>query len=451
MPATHPERLTALFLTSPTFETERLFKSENASLTVNGKSFSGIVEIKHRWESNISQIEFLSKFSDGDLSFTEATITAPETRFPIKFFINSHSDDFVRGSISSPVCIGTEHKLNRVTFHLASYPDVITDKVFDDILMEYGKEIKTSWSRVSLEHGEWSIDIEPYGHIHTIRTRDFRPPYPALSGVGQIRKRDGSQFNPKHVLRVLERLRIFLSFAFADWKTPLFIVGSNSHAVRSVLRITPYDSGTKWFHSGWLDIRHGQHLTQAYPGFCDLWEKKEWQFPVRQAIKWLIDATNSTSNVEGAIAVCQIPMEMFAWNLFVGDKALVSEDNFDKLNAAERFHLLLDRCGIPVAIPAELTALTAISTQGKKTYTGPQMLTQLRNSIIHPKESNRKTITGWVTNTKVSRQDVFREALNLFTWYTTLVLLWLMDYRGEYANRLPLFAPHRLERVPWAK
>ena len=41
--------------------------------------------------------------------------------------------------------------------------------------------------------------------------------------------------------------------------------------------------------------------------------------------------------------------------------------------------------------------------------------------------------------------------MNLFTWYTTLVLLWLMDYQGEYANRLPLFGPQSIDKVPWAK
>jgi hypothetical protein len=395
---------------------------------------------------------FSSKeFSDGDLSFTEAKVTAPETRFPITFIVNSYRDDFARGSIVSPICVGTEHKIDRVTFHFPNYPDVITPESFYYLLIEHDKRINTSWSRVLLEDDEWSISIEPYAHIHTLLRSIFRPPYTVLSGVGQIRKRDGSEFKPKHVLRLLESLRIFLSFAFADWKTPLFVVGSNSHTLRSVMRFSRYESGPHWFSTGWLDEGHGQHLTEAYPGFCKLWGKKEWQFPVTQAITWLVEAATTRGSIEGAIAFCQIPLEMFAWIAFVGDKPLVSENKFEDLPAADRLHLLLDRCGIPITIPADLTALTAVSKVTKERLTGPQLATRIRNSIVHPKESNRKAITGWVTNAKVSRQEVLQEVLNLFTWYTTLVLLRFMDYRGEYANRLPLFAPHRLEKVPWAE
>ena len=109
-----PERLNPVFMTHPEFLTEGLFKSENATLEINGKKFKGVVEIKHYWESNVSQIEFRrmgksgpEPFSEGDLSFTQAKITAPETRFPMAFSINSYGDNFARGAIYIPVCIGT--------------------------------------------------------------------------------------------------------------------------------------------------------------------------------------------------------------------------------------------------------------------------------------------------------------------------------------------------------
>ena len=286
------------------------------------------------------------------------------------------------------------HKLDRVTFHLPNYPDVLTHQEFYYPLIEHEKLLAISWSRVLLEHGDWSISIEPYSYIHTIRTSLFRPPYTALTDVGVIRKRDGSEFKAKHVLALLESLRIFLSFAFADWKTPLFVVGSNSHTIRSVTRILPYDAGPHWFSNGWLDEGHGQHLTEAYPGFCNLWAKEEWRFPVTQAIKWLIDANNSSRNIEGAIAFCQIPLEMFAWNMFVGQTSLVTEKSFDGLAAAEKFHLLLDRCGVPITIPSELPALAATATAAGGKLTGPQIAVLMRNSIIHPKKQNRKTLMG---------------------------------------------------------
>jgi hypothetical protein len=191
-------------------------------------------------------------------------------------------------------------------------------------------------------------------------------------------------------------------------------------------------------------------LTQAYPGFCKLWEKSNWRFPVTQAITWLIEAATTSGSTEGAITFCQIPLEMLAWIVFVDEQPLVDAKLFDGLHAADKFHLLLDRCGIPIGIPSELKSLTAIADEASKKYTGPKIITYIRNSIVHPKESNRKELAGLVTKAKVARQQAYREALQLFTWYTTLVLLRLMEYRGEYANRLALNAPEQLEKVPWA-
>jgi hypothetical protein len=132
---------------------------------------------------------------------------------------------------------------------------------------------------------------------------------------------------------------------------------------------------------------------------------------------------------------------MLAWIIFVDEQPLVDAKLFDSLHASDKFHLLLDRCGIPIRIPSELKSLTAIADESNKKFTGPKIITYIRKSIVHPKESSRKELAGLVTKAKVTRHRVYREALQLFTWYTTLVFLRLMEYRGEYANRLAPNAP----------
>ena len=51
----------------------------------------------------------------------------------------------------------------------------------------------------------------------------------------------------------------------------------------------------------------------------------------------------------------------------------------------------------------------------------------------------------------VKGEELLRETHNLLRWYITLVLLRLMDYSGEYANRLAAHGSPSLERVPWTK
>jgi hypothetical protein len=386
-----------------------------------------------------------------DITFAKAALTADETKFPIRFDVNSYGEGSIAGSIVEPICIGTNHRLDRVTFHLPNFPNVTTDELFHDIIVEHGKETHISWSQVLLEYGGWLITLQPYGHVHMLIKSALFGQYPVLSGVGEIRKIESGNFKPKHVLPVLESLRVFLSFAFAAWKTPAFVVGSNSVATRSVQRFSAYESSVHWFSQGWLDERHGQHLTQAYPGFCRLWDKERWRLPVNQAVTWLIEASTTSGSIQGAIAFSQIPLEMLAWLVFVDENAILDSNEFENLSAGNKLQLLLHECGIPLGVPPMLETLAkiAINDEGKQ-KSGPRIATEIRNTIIHPHKKNRDKFNGWITQHKVEGNDLLRETQHLFIWYITLVLLRLMEYDGEYANRLMPQRPNTIEKVPWA-
>jgi hypothetical protein len=453
-----PERITALFLVPPDLGIEQLFESSSATLAHGGKTHEGTVTIKHYWDANISRIDFRSDtILMNDITFKKATLTSKDTKFPITFDVAGGSDGNIMGTITDPICIGTNYKLNRVTFHVPNYPDVATEECFYDVLDEGGKPYPISWSQVLLEYGLWRVAIQPYGHIHRLVQNSLIGQHVELSGVGEIRKIDGADFKPKQVLPVLESIRIFLSFAFAAWKPPLFVVGSNSKAVRSVQRFSRFETNTHWFSEGWLDEQHGESLSEAYPGFCRLWNQEHWQSPVRQAITWLIEASRTSGSTEGAIAFSQIPLEMLAWKVISEEDAILDEGEFEKLSAGNKLQLLLHECGIPLAVPSALeTLVKAASEEGgskkgaSKPKSGPKIVTEIRNSIIHPNKKNREKLDQWRKLDDSNGEELLRETHSLFRWYITLVLLRLMDYQGTYANRLSYYGPASIEKVPWA-
>ena len=142
--------------------------------------------------------------------------------------------------------------------------------------------------------------------------------------------------------------------------------------------------------------------------------------------------------------------------VFAEDSAILEDSEFEKLSAASKIQMLLARCGIPLEVPAELPALSAVAAQMQKKgnhtklVTGAQLITKVRNSIVHPHRKNRSLLADWKRDYSVGGRDVSWETLLLFRWYVTLVLLQLTGYAGEYANRL---SPRRLgevEPVPWA-
>jgi hypothetical protein len=91
-----------------------------------------------------------------------------------------------------------------------------------------------------------------------------------------------------------------------------------------------------------------------------------------------------------------------------------------------------------------------IQKKSGKAPTGPQLVTKVRNTIIHPNDKNRKVLVEWETNYKVSASDIRWETYRLFKWYITLVLLSMIGYSGKYANRLTHRKIGQVEPVPWA-
>jgi len=210
-----------------------------------------------------------------------------------------------------------------------------------------------------------------------------------------------------------------------------------------------YDVAPNSYLRGWVDERHGQLLSEAFPGFFHLWQKDEWKEPLELAVTWLIEASRQSGGTDGAIAFSQIPLEMLAWLVFVDHRTIIEADEFDKLTAASKIQMLFAHCGIPFDVPQGLSALATLAKKTSHT-TGPQLVTKVRNTIIHPHEKNRSSIAVWEKAHGVKNNDVRWETQQLFRWYITLVLLSLIGYKGKYANRL---TPHKLgevQPVPWA-
>lgn len=139
---------------------------------------------------------------------------------------------------------------------------------------------------------------------------------------------------------------------------------------------------------------------------------------------------------------------MLSWLVFVDDSKILEEGEFGKLNAANQIQLLLAHCGIPSEIPSQLKSLSKLSNHLKPT-TGPKLITQIRNAIIHPNESNRLAMCKWRKQFGIELDKLYWETNQLLKWYITLILLNRMGYSGKYVNRLIPFPIARYDDVPW--
>ncbi len=430
-----------------------LLESEEAELTQNGKTFKGTLRVVQQWSPMIAFVDFEKKGIKGEIKHGDASVSSSSIKTDIR--VANILSDSIRGIWSGSIEVGSDHKLDRVTFHLPNYPDLFGGKKHSDELVIASVLTSTSWSEVILEVDDWKIEIQPHKNIFFQRHDYRKNELLALSGIGQVSKSDGSEFSKEDVKPILYALRFFLSFSFAEWSPPLLVVGSNSHTDKSWKMWSNFGVTCQWSSNGWIDDLHGKFLGEAFPKFYKLYSKEEWKIPIEQTITWLIEASNNTGNPAGPVAFGQIPLEMLAWMVFVDDQEIIGSDEFKRLSAASKLKMLFNRCGIPFEIPAGLAALNSLVTseakETNKISNGPDAVTKVRNCIIHPNKKNRQTLSDWASQCSVRETEILWETQQLFKWYNTLVLLSMIGYSGKYANRLTSHKFGDVEPVPWAK
>ena len=353
-------------------------------------------------------------------------------------------DNHIAGHIKNDIDIGTDHDLQYVTFHIPNYPDLYGGQSYHD-------KIDTQtvrWSEVVLEAEGFRIALQPIRDYLGLSQVARSSENIAITGVGQISRIDGKPFKKEKIKPLLNGIRIFLSFSFTNWTAPILVVGSNEVTPKSCEIWQNHSVDADSYLNGWLSSNRGHYLSTAFPGFMKLWANENWREPLELAVHWLIETSRRSGGIEAAIAVGQIPLEMLSCLVFVDDGKILESGEFGKLNAANQIQLLLAHCGIPSEPPSQLKSLSKLSKHLKPT-TGPKLITNVRNAIIHPNESNRLAMSKWKNQFSIELEKLYWETNQLLKWYITLILLNRMGYSGQYVNRLIPFPIARYEDVPW--
>jgi hypothetical protein len=447
---TPPERIKPLYESPESDQEISLIEVDEVTLRQGVNEAVGRLKVTQAWSPMRLIWEFvgnkLDRFDFGEIELLSKSFTISGQLF-------SRSKRRLHGYIEGKIEIGSDHELDRVIFHLSDYPDFMGCDDFCDEITNGAKKTSIRWAQVVIEAGVWRVTLHPYQDIHAIKENGRQTQKVALCGVGEIRRVDGTEFKKDEVSPLLQALRIFLSFSFANWSPPLLVVGFSKSNEAKMHEFLNYDLSPKPYLQGWLDEHHGRFLADAFPHFMNVWAKSTWQEPLELAVTWLIEASRQAGGTEGAIAFAQIPLEMLSWLVFVDDSKNFAPKQFENLSAAKKLEMLLTHCGIPIEIPAELTALNLIATALQKSgeiTSGPQLVTKVRNTIIHPNDKNRRILSKWAVSYSVKIIDIRWETLRLFKWYITLVLLRLTGYSGDYANRIKVRTVGEVEAVPWA-
>lgn len=320
--------------------------------------------------------------------------------------------------------------INYAIFHLLNFYDFHSD----------GIQLKSQWKsgRVVLQDEQWEITIDATDSTTSnVKSLKNSGGY-AITHVGKVARRDGSDYSSDDLERLLHDLMNFLSFARGFRATPILVTGYNQSDIETwtewgIRETYSWKRVMSWF----APLHTRDMLPEAFCGYMNRIKEPNWYEAVKHAIYWYVQS-NTLTAIDGALILAQTALESLSWNYLVTDQECLDEQAFGKINAANKIRLLLTFCNIPLNLPSSCKELTKIA-KGRNLLDGPQSITFVRNNVVHPSKGS------------IVPRDAYWEALNLALGYIELVLLRLFEYQGKYSNRLDHKWADEVADVPWAK
>ena len=319
--------------------------------------------------------------------------------------------------------------LSKVDFHLLNFSDYIGTKI-------HHSENSVAAGRLSLETKEWiiTIDSTPYTKRNLKHLKN-NGGY-GITHVGSLKKKNNELFSSKEVPEIIKNLLYFLSFAQGMWVNPVLLSGKNQHNKEiwkglSIHHSKPWKRPITWYD----DLHANEILPILFKNYAEKLQDPIWNSTIQNTIYWYIQTT--IPNVDSGVILGQTALELLAWTYLVIDKKILSKSKFQANNTSANLRLLLKDCNIPLEIPTHAEQLRNIISPGQDSV---DLIVKIRNSLVHPEKG--KTFTG----------AQYYQILNLQKWYIELVLLRIMDYCGNYFNRLnEELWQGNIESVPWAR
>lgn len=264
----------------------------------------------------------------------------------------------------------------------------------------------------------------------------------AFTHLGRLVRDDGSLFATQDAETILRALARFLSFARgASCSLPVrWGTGSDGSIAWEQWRSQPVDPWKG--RDNWFDEYHGNLLSEIFATFAQIDADAELGPPFSLALHWYQKGNTRAGGMEGAIILGLTALDLLGAIVVVDRAAAMTASKYDKLPAKLKLEQLLDVMKVPLAIPAKLSHLTAFAvTNGWQTAC--ETLAEIRHGYVHSNRKRRQVVLS------APNLATF-EAWQLSLWYQELALLYLLNHRGEYRNRLTADWVGEVEKVPWA-
>lgn len=287
--------------------------------------------------------------------------------------------------------------------------------------------------------GGWSFVLDAREDHTQVVAQAKGTPFHAVTHTGTLTRSDGQPFAPDEAEDALAGLQVAWSFALGRWVAPALATGFvNGRRVWELWSAWRCEALLPVY--AWWDTHTGDDLRAFTALFMDAWADPGRHDVVRHVAHHVIESNRSSMTTEARIMLAGAALEYLSWVTFVIGGLRNKKEHKDR-RASDNLRELLERAGIPVGIPSDLSAVAQVSLPDDRPQDGPEVVAWVRNRLVHPKDAREP----------YRIEHLVRETWQLLMHYGELLLLHEVGYSGNYCARFPLGSwAHGSKPVPWA-
>lgn len=358
------------------------------------------------------------------------------------------------GGWSNGTALGNPNaELTRLTGHWFNLPNLYAPIRLTTSTPDGGQRWWTG--RWVISPGGWVItfDVRPdHGDIWTdLHKRDVY----VMTHVMEVRREDKASFTVSEAQTVISALHVGVSFALGCWVAPMLPVGEDINGAPAWEEWRAYHCDpARNTNPGWWYTLDRSSLAELLNLVIPEFEDPERMQSIRMQMMLAIEATNDRGFVEQRVMTAVSGLEHVLWQALVGRGQLtetqyVGTDRYEgvRLNAHHLLRMALKAARISTDLDASLMPACASFVAAERhrqgrDLDGADVVTQVRNRLVHPKGSQ---------NSVYKYDGLVPDVWRLARHYLVLLILHQLGYRGTYRDlRMTEGWVGDVGRVPWS-
>nr|WP_314277993.1 hypothetical protein [uncultured Peptostreptococcus sp.] len=259
-----------------------------------------------------------------------------------------------------------------------------------------------------------------------------------ITHTGRIYKKDSSRVKTKKIRNILNNLSSALSFMCGRYINIINAHGYNNQKIIYREWFINYSSDYRFVFNWTSTISNYHNIEKFLALMCKKLQDPYYSSAIVSSLDWYIESINGR-NIYNNIISIQTALEMLSYVVLVEMKDVYSQLEYDSHPASQNIKKLLKEC----VLDTKIDSIDMFSEKLKKNFKdGSDLITFFRNSVVHPCKSKHKN--------ELEFEDMWNTIL-LGINYLELVLLYLINYKGEYSDRFKDISFGQVNLVPWAK